>query len=181
MKKSDRTKQRLLDAATAEFAAYGFAGARVDRIAQVADANKQSIYAYFESKERLFEAVYDEMVARLIAAVQMDASDLPAYAASLVDYYGQHPEVLRIASWYELEKAGQSPKPAASGRATESKIAAIAAAQKAGTITGRFRPEHLLELILGMARSSLHESASPAKVRAFRKALVEAVERLLRP
>jgi AcrR family transcriptional regulator len=181
MKKSDRTKQRLLEAATAEFAAYGFAGARVDRIAQIADANKQAIYAYFESKERLFEAVYDEMVTRLIAAVQMDASDLPGYAASLVDYYAQHPEVLRIASWYELEKAEQSPKPAASGQATQSKIAAIAAAQKAGTITDRFRSEHLLELILGMARSSLSESATTAKTRASRKALVEAVERLVRP
>jgi AcrR family transcriptional regulator len=181
MKKSDRTKQRLLEAATAEFAAYGFAGARVDRIAQTAGANKQAIYAYFESKENLFEAIYDEMVASLIAAVKMDAGDLPGYVGSLVDYYAQHPEVLRIASWYELEKAGQLPKPAASGRATQNKIAAIAAAQKAGAITSRFSPEQLLELILGMARSSLYESASPAKARAFRKALVEAVERLVRP
>jgi AcrR family transcriptional regulator len=180
MKKSDRTKQRLLEAATAEFAAYGFAGARVDRIAQAADANKQAIYAYFESKERQFEAVYNEMVTRLIAAVQMDAGDLPGYAARLADYYAEHPEVLRIASWYELEKAGQSPRPAASERATQNKIAGIAAAQKAGAITDRFRPEHLLELILGMTRSSLQESASPAKARASRKALIEAVERLVR-
>jgi AcrR family transcriptional regulator len=181
MKKSDRTKQRLLEAATTEFAAYGFAGARVDRIARAADANKQAIYAYFESKERLFGAVYDEMVARLIAAVQMDAGDLPGYAASLVDYYAEHPEVLRIASWYELEKAGQAPKPAASGSAAQNKIARIAAAQKAGAITARFRPEHLLELVLGMTRSCLHESASPAEARASRQALVEAVERLVRP
>jgi hypothetical protein len=100
--------------------------------------------------------------------------------SELVDYYAGHPKMLRIASWYELEKAGQSPRPAASGRATQNKIAGIAAAQKAGAITDRFRPEHLLELILGMTRSSLHEPASPAKARVSRKALIEAVERLVR-
>ena len=34
------TKRRLLAAATAEFAAHGLAGARVDRIAAAARANK---------------------------------------------------------------------------------------------------------------------------------------------
>ena len=33
------TRQRLLDAAAAEFAAFGFAGARVDRIAAAAKSN----------------------------------------------------------------------------------------------------------------------------------------------
>jgi AcrR family transcriptional regulator len=54
---SAATKERLLEAATAEFAAHGIAGARVDRIAAAARANKQLIYAYFGSKEQLFDAV----------------------------------------------------------------------------------------------------------------------------
>ena len=37
-----------------EFSAYGIAGARVDRIASAAKANKQAIYAYFGSKDALF-------------------------------------------------------------------------------------------------------------------------------
>ena len=35
----ERTKQLLLDAATAEFSAYGMAGARIDRIAASAGVN----------------------------------------------------------------------------------------------------------------------------------------------
>ena len=54
---AEATKARLLAAATAEFAAYGVAGARVDRIAGAAQANKQLIYAYFGSKDDLFDAV----------------------------------------------------------------------------------------------------------------------------
>lgn len=184
MKKSDRTKQRLLEAATAEFATYGFAGARVDRIAEVASCNKQAIYAYFDSKDGLFEAVFNEMVVKVIAAVPMDANDLPNYAASLLDHHSKHPEVLRLASWYELERAGIFPVPAALARATKDKIAAIAAVQKAGVVTDRIRPEHLLELVVSMARFGLHESLtkpSGTKIRAFRSALLEAVERLVRP
>lgn len=47
---SAATRARLLDAAHAEFAERGLAGARVDRIAAAAQANKQAIYAYFGSR-----------------------------------------------------------------------------------------------------------------------------------
>jgi AcrR family transcriptional regulator len=40
---AEATKRRLLDAARDEFAAYGIAGARVDRIAEAAQANKAQI------------------------------------------------------------------------------------------------------------------------------------------
>ncbi len=56
------TRQRLIDAARAEFAQYGIAGARVDRIATNAGANKAQIYNYFGSKDRLFDAVWDPRV-----------------------------------------------------------------------------------------------------------------------
>ena len=51
---AEATKARIFEAATAEFAAHGIAGARVDRIAQNAKANKQLIYAYFGDKQKLF-------------------------------------------------------------------------------------------------------------------------------
>ena len=53
---SQDTRRRLLEAAITEFSAYGIAGARVDRIASAAKANKQAIYAYFGSKDALFAA-----------------------------------------------------------------------------------------------------------------------------
>jgi AcrR family transcriptional regulator len=45
------TKKRLLAAAKEEFAAYGLAGARDDRVAATARATKAQIYHYFGSKE----------------------------------------------------------------------------------------------------------------------------------
>ncbi|WP_217146124.1 TetR family transcriptional regulator, partial [Streptomyces sp. AC627_RSS907] len=47
---STATKARLLAAARAEFARHGVAGARVDRIAAAAKANKRLLYVYFGNK-----------------------------------------------------------------------------------------------------------------------------------
>ena len=53
---ADATRRRLLDAAAEEFAAFGIAGARVDRIAVAAASNKAQIYHYFGNKDKLYEA-----------------------------------------------------------------------------------------------------------------------------
>ena len=42
-----RTRSKILEAATGEFARYGLGGARVDRIAARARANKRMLYYYF--------------------------------------------------------------------------------------------------------------------------------------
>jgi AcrR family transcriptional regulator len=64
----ERTRERILVAALHEFAARGFAGARVDMIARRAPANKRMIYHYFGDKGGLFRAVIkfklDERMAR---------------------------------------------------------------------------------------------------------------------
>ena len=53
----ERTRTRILSAALKEFAARGFAGARVDAIARRADINKRMLYHYFGSKGGLFREV----------------------------------------------------------------------------------------------------------------------------
>lgn len=63
--KPNPAKLRLLDAATSEFAERGFAGARIDMIAQEAQLNKQLIYHYFGGKQQLYDAVLTDMVRRL--------------------------------------------------------------------------------------------------------------------
>ena len=52
-----RSRERILSAALREFAAKGFAGARVDAIARRASINKRMLYHYFGDKEDLFKAV----------------------------------------------------------------------------------------------------------------------------
>ena len=64
-KKTEITKQKILDAAEAEFSELGLAAARVDSIARSAAVNKQLIYAHFGSKEGLYSAVLSRVYRRL--------------------------------------------------------------------------------------------------------------------
>lgn len=57
---AERTRQALLDAARAEFAAKGRAGARVSAIAERAGVNKQLISYYFGGKDGLYDAIIRE-------------------------------------------------------------------------------------------------------------------------
>ena len=50
-------KARILDAAQRVFLKRGYQSASLDEIAEVAPASKPTIYAHFDGKEALFEAV----------------------------------------------------------------------------------------------------------------------------
>ncbi|MFC7585359.1 TetR/AcrR family transcriptional regulator [Nonomuraea antimicrobica] len=71
------TRQRIFQAATAEFAEHGLAGARIDRIAAAAQANKQAIYLYFGGKEKLFGAVVRAKLDEICHAVSLDPARCP--------------------------------------------------------------------------------------------------------
>jgi AcrR family transcriptional regulator len=101
---SAATRARLLDAAYAEFVEVGLAGARVDRIARAAAANKQGIYAYFGSKEALFDAVLESRLRVLADVAPFTPDDLPAYAGALFDQLTGDPALLRLTQWKALER-----------------------------------------------------------------------------
>ena len=108
---ADRTRRRLLAAATDEFAALGIAGARIDRIAAAAGCNKAMIYAYFGNKDGLFEASFAAHVAGFLEQVPFDVTDLPGYAGRLFDYFEDHPAALRLSIWYRLERCCRAATP----------------------------------------------------------------------
>ncbi|GGN43807.1 hypothetical protein GCM10010109_76330 [Actinoplanes campanulatus] len=56
---SERTRERLLEAAEIEFGEHGYAGARISAIARRAGVNQQLISYYFDGKEGLFRALQD--------------------------------------------------------------------------------------------------------------------------
>jgi TetR/AcrR family transcriptional regulator len=62
-----KTREKILARASAEFAARGFAGARVDAIARRCGLAKNMLYHYFGSKEGLFVAVLERMYESLRA------------------------------------------------------------------------------------------------------------------
>ena len=148
---AEATRRRLLRAATEEFAAYGIAGARVERIAAAAQSNKAQIYHYFGSKDGLFDAVFDLMCRETVDAVPIDPTDLPGYAARLFDSYEDRPWVQRLATWYRLERAGTGTLLPVVLESNAAKIAAVAAAQRDGILPSRFTPEELLGLVLHLS------------------------------
>jgi TetR/AcrR family transcriptional regulator len=88
---------RILTAAAAEFAARGYAGARVDRIARRARVNKAMLYYHFGSKEGLYRAlirgVFTQLAARLHAAADATAApadQLDAVIAELAVFIREH-------------------------------------------------------------------------------------------
>lgn len=57
----EEKRQQILDAAIDVFQRLGFAGASMDRIAEVANVSKRTVYNHFENKEALFNAIVGVM------------------------------------------------------------------------------------------------------------------------
>jgi AcrR family transcriptional regulator len=147
---STATKERILAAAVTEFAAHGVAGARVDRIAAQAKANKRAIYDYFGDKDRLFAATLEHLLTELAEAVPPGDDDLPRYAERLFDYHRAHPEALRLLMWEALE-LGDQPVPGEDARTRHYQDKLKAAATEADDDDPRAR----LFLTLGLVGWSL--------------------------
>jgi AcrR family transcriptional regulator len=106
-----RNQERILKAATAEFARFGLGGARVDRIAARAGANKRMLYYYYGNKEALFLAVLEDSYARIRNAERaLHLTDLEPREAMrrLVEftwrYYLEHPEFLTLLNSENLHR-----------------------------------------------------------------------------
>jgi len=157
-----------MDAATAEFAKRGIAGARVDRIVAAAKSNKAQLYQYFGSKDRLFDAVFEHHVTWLIDEVPLDTDDLPGYAVALYDMCLKRPALIRLAAWMRLER-----KPTGvllPGGGDEAKLALIRVAQDNGDLDAALDAGDLLSMLTAIALSwspaSLQVAASARETRA---------------
>ncbi len=145
------TRRRLLDAAAREFARYGIAGARVDRIAAEAPANKAQIYTWFVSKDGLFDAVFREHLDLIVELVPFDADDLPGYATRLYDAYLRRPEVVLLAVRARLERMPTGDLLVDASEDVARKLAAIEAAQAAGVIDPALPPREVYSLVIAMS------------------------------
>lgn len=151
MRDGEGSRQRLLDAATVEFAAFGIAGARVDRVAAAARVNKAQMYGWYGSKDGLFDAVFARHLHRIVDAVPFTPDDLPGYAVALYDSYLTDPELVRLASWNRLERVPTGELLAAHPGHAEPKHEAIAAAQADGRIISGIRPDEVYALVIALA------------------------------
>ena len=107
-----RNQERILGAATEEFARFGLGGARVDRIAARAGSNKRMLYYYYGNKEDLFLAALESRYAHIRRAEQglrlgdLDpAEGMRRLIAFTWNYYLKHPEFLTLLNSENLHRA----------------------------------------------------------------------------
>lgn len=139
------------------------------------------IYAYFGSKEGLFEAVGEALVTWHLNEVPLDASDLPGYAARVFDRYQQHPELMRLVGWDRLERGGVGGQAPGMIETAQGKIEAIRRAQEAGLIDGHFPAPILFELMLALIELRVYtaDSQDERALTERRNAVRDAVARLV--
>ncbi|WP_042383537.1 TetR/AcrR family transcriptional regulator [Streptacidiphilus melanogenes] len=180
---AEATKALLLRAATEEFAEHGFAGARIDRIAERAGANKRLLYVYFGDKQALFDAVVADQAQAVFRAAPMDDGDLVAFAAARFDYVLANPQAGRIAAWRAVEQLEATDAEIANFR---SRVDAVDAAQRAGRVRADLPALDLFAIVLRMTDSwpsappalravSAVPPLSPDRLREHRTALLAAV------
>jgi AcrR family transcriptional regulator len=184
MRNAEATKERILEAALAEFSAHGIAGARVDRIAQAAGCNKNLIYIYFEDKETLFATVLRKHLMRIHEEQPLTPDDLPGYAAKVFDWAMANPDLMRLMTWSALEQ--QAKDQVERVAALEGKVAGLTQAQTAGRVGTAFPPDFLLIAVMSLATAwsvaspfgpSLDPKAAERPA-ALRESLIEAVRLL---
>ena len=97
------SKQVILEAALQDFAAHGYEGARVDRIARSAGINKAMIFYYFSSKQNLYRTVIKDVLNDFIPQVQkvlMESSSPERLFESLpalyIRYFSRHRQVIQM-------------------------------------------------------------------------------------
>jgi AcrR family transcriptional regulator len=105
LERSAATREAILAAALDEFAARGFAAARLDDVARRAGVAKGTIYVHFRDKVTLFEELVRSALGPVIAAAESASmADMPLrpFAERLIDtfvreIYGTHRKhVLRL-------------------------------------------------------------------------------------
>ena len=180
---AERSRELLLNAALDEFAAKGFAGARVQDIADRAGVNKQLITYYFGGKEGLFEAIGQQWLAQEAGFAR---PDLPIEAlmeeylrAALAD-----PRMLRLLIWNGLTDEHDSEEHQA--RAGDD-LADMRRRQEAGEIAADIDPGLYLLVFMGALAAPV---AMPQVVRRltgldsrspeFEQAYAEQLKRIIR-
>src|SRR6188768_3304644 len=143
------SRQRVFDAAAAEFARCGYAGANVDRIARAARLNKAMIYYHFKSKAALYREILRDMFGavrdRVAAVAASDASPedkVRAYVAAIATEAEARPHFPPI--WLREIAEGAAHVDAATLACVRDVLTALGGIIAEGVRAGRFQPTHPL-------------------------------------
>ncbi len=174
------TRERLLAAAAAEFAALGFAGANIDRIASAAGLNKAMIYYHFASKAELYREILRDMFGAVRARVREAAnSDRPPeekvrqFVVAIAAEAQARPHFPPI--WFREIAEGGAHLDAETLRHVAGVVAALRDIIDQGVRAGRFKPINAFLIHAGIVGPLLlHFVASGALRKRLQKAGVPA-------
>lgn len=149
------TRERLFAAAATEFAARGFAGANVDRIAHAAKVNKAMLYYHFDSKAGLYGEVLRDMfdaVARRLAAATTPGADPADRIRAMVEAIAREAEARPHfpTIWLREIAEGAAHVDKATLQVIGGILQRVAGAVRDGVAAQRFQPAHPLLVQLGI-------------------------------
>jgi AcrR family transcriptional regulator len=142
----ERTMAGIIAVATAEFAAKGLAGGRIDAIADATHTSKRMIYYYYGSKEGLYLAVLEDAYRRIRATeAELHLADLPPVEAlkALVgftfDHHHSNQDFIRLVMNENIERGAYLAQSKLIQELNVSAIQSIEALYKRGVKAGVFR------------------------------------------
>lgn len=154
-KRAPDSRGRILAAAASEFAARGFDGANVDRIARAARLNKAMIYYHFTNKAALYGEIYREFIqsvlqrARAIAASDATpAAQVTAFIHAIVEEAQVRPHFPPM--WLREIAEGGRRLDRATTDLLRQVLETLQAIVERGCAAGQFRRCHTLLLHFGI-------------------------------
>jgi AcrR family transcriptional regulator len=159
--KSAATRERILDAGASILARYGYAGARLEDVAEIAGVAAPAIYYYFRSRESLIEEVMQLGASRAHEHVRSALDALPSAATPLERIEAAiraHLEALFELSDYaaaNIRNSGQLPEQIRKRQYEQEKLYGalwqklLEAARTSGEVRTDFDPYLTKMLVLG--------------------------------
>lgn len=144
------TKDRIVAAAFDEFTEHGFDGARVDRIAERAHANKSLLYQYFGDKERLFLHVLECKTTEL-GRISFEPDRIAEVVGEFFDFHARNPWLTRLLLWEALDRGAEAvPNEEARAEQLRARVTAIEEAQRAGAVDPHLAPDQTIATLMGV-------------------------------
>jgi AcrR family transcriptional regulator len=144
---AEATRQRILKASRAEFARHGYSGARVDRIARAARANKRMLYYHVGNKDALYLEALEAAYADIRAAEQelrLEQMEPLEAIERLVrftwDYFLANPEFIALLNTENLHKAQHIKRSRHIGSMNSPVVATVGRILEEGVRRGLTRP-----------------------------------------
>ncbi|ARS25722.1 TetR/AcrR family transcriptional regulator [Sphingomonas sp. KC8] len=187
--RGDITRQSILDAAETVFADLGYAGARLEDVAQAVGIRRPSIVYYFPGKQELYDAVESDIFAAMhafvlerTAAATEPMDRLLALLDGWLDFMVQRPAAARIIQRLIADAGPRGDNPTLFSELALRDMEMIIAD---GVDAGVFRPIPPMLLLNGVAGGALffvcnsrqlgahrnYDASDPAEVERFRALL----------